>query len=182
MTSVRAANAPPPAPTAGIFDRTHRAATFGMVALVSLIAFESMAVTTAMPTVARELDGLSAYALAFAAALATGVIGMVFAGAWIDRVGPRAPMWTGLVLFVGGLLIAGSVSSMELVALGRGVQGLGGGMVAVALYVVVARAYPEELRGKVFAGLSAAWVVPALVGPALAGVVVEVLEIGRAHV
>lgn len=48
-------------------------------------------------------------------------------------------------------------------------------MVAVALYVVVARAYPEELRGKVFAGLSAAWVVPALVGPALAGVVVEVL-------
>jgi MFS family permease len=41
----------------------------------------------------------------------------------------------------------------------------------VAVYVVVARAFPDSLHPRVFAALSAAWVVPALVGPAIAGVV-----------
>jgi MFS family permease len=41
----------------------------------------------------------------------------------------------------------------------------------VAVYVVVARAFPDALHPKVFAALSGAWVVPSLVGPALAGVV-----------
>jgi hypothetical protein len=33
--------------------------------------------------------------------------------------------------------------------------------------------YPEHLRRKVFAAFAAAWVIPSLVGPALAGLVVE---------
>ena len=46
----------PPLPD-GILAPPYRAATVGMVALISLIAFEALAVTTAMPTVARDLDG-----------------------------------------------------------------------------------------------------------------------------
>jgi MFS family permease len=56
---------------------------------------------------------------------------------------------------------------------GRVVQGFGGGLVAVALYVVVGRAYPPESHPKVISALSAAWVLPALVGPAVAGLIVE---------
>jgi MFS family permease len=41
----------------------------------------------------------------------------------------------------------------------------------VASYVVVARAFPDAMHPKVFGALSAAWVVPSLVGPALAGLV-----------
>jgi MFS family permease len=39
----------------------------------------------------------------------------------------------------------------------------------VALFVVVGRAYPDALRPKVFSWLSAAWVLPALIGPPIAG-------------
>jgi MFS family permease len=41
----------------------------------------------------------------------------------------------------------------------------------VAVYVVVARTFPDAMHPKVFGALSSAWVVPSLVGPATAGLV-----------
>ena len=90
ITTDQAATLPrtTPAPTldsAGIFHREYLLVTLGACALVFLAAFESLAVTTIMPLVSRELDGAALYALAFAGPLATGVIGMVAAGNWSDR-------------------------------------------------------------------------------------------------
>ena len=73
---------------AGIFRPPYLWVTVGTCALVFLAAFESLAVTTIMPLVSRELNGGSLYALAFAGPMATGVIGMVGAGNWSDRRGP----------------------------------------------------------------------------------------------
>ncbi|HEY4294341.1 MFS transporter [Luteibacter sp.] len=160
-------------PPEGILAPPYRAATLGMVALISLIAFEALAVTTAMPTVARELNGLKAYALAFGGVLATSVIGMTLSGRWSDRKGPAPAMWTGLAGFVAGLLIAGFARDMPTLLVGRLVQGLGAGCLSPALYVIVARLYPESLRPKVFASFSAGWVVPALIGPVVSGAIVE---------
>src|SRR6201991_1856851 len=160
-------------PTEGILAPPYRAATIGMVALISLIAFEALAVTTAMPTVARELNGLKAYALAFGGVLATSVIGMALSGRWSDRKGPAPAVWTGLLGFVAGLLIAGFAHNMPTLLIGRLVQGLGAGCLSPALYVIVARLYPESLRPKVFASFSAGWVIPALIGPAISGAFVE---------
>ncbi|MET4677585.1 MFS family permease [Luteibacter sp. PvP120] len=157
----------------GILGPRYRAATLGMVSLISLIAFEALAVTTAMPTVARELDGLRVYALAFGGVLATSVIGMALSGRWSDRRGPAPAMWTGLAGFVVGLLLAGLAQTMPMLLLGRLVQGLGAGCLSPALYVIVARLYPASLRPKVFASFSAGWVVPALIGPAVSGAIVE---------
>nr|WP_269450935.1 MFS transporter [Stenotrophomonas sp. MMGLT7] len=151
----------------------YRAATLGMVALISLIAFESLAVAAAMPTVARELDGLRLYALAFGGTLATSVVGMTAAGSWSDVHGPARPLWCGLAVFVAGLLLAGFATTMPMLVAGRMLQGLGAGAMAVALYVVVGRLYPEALRPRIFAAFSAGWVVPSLVGPALSGLIVE---------
>jgi MFS family permease len=157
----------------GIFHRRYLLVTVGALALVFLAAFESLAVTTIMPVVSRELDGASLYALAFAGPLATGVIGMVAAGNWSDRRGPVGPLYASVALFVLGLLIAGTAASMPALVAGRLVQGLGGGAMTVALYVVIARVYPPVLHPKIFAAFSAAWVVPSLVGPFAAGLVAQ---------
>jgi MFS family permease len=82
-------------------------------------------------------------------------------------------VWTGLVGFVAGLLIAGFAHNMPTLIIGRLVQGLGAGCLSPALYVIVARLYPDHLRPKVFASFSAGWVVPALIGPAISGAIVE---------
>lgn len=163
----------PDTSTAGILRRPYLLATVGTCALVFLSAFESLAVTTVMPVVSRDLDGAGLYALAFAGPLATGVMGMVGAGNWSDRRGPKAPLYASVAMFVVGLLIAGTAGTMEMLVLGRLVQGLGGGAMTVALYVLVARIYPPVLHPKIFAAFAASWVIPSLIGPFAAGVVAE---------
>lgn len=159
-----------------IWDRERVWVTIGAIALIFLAAIESLAVTTVMPVVSAALDGEALYAVAFAGTLATSVIGMVACGAWSDARGPRGPLYVAVSLFLVGLLISGFAFTMEQFLVGRLVQGLGAGGETVALYVVVARLYPSQLHGRIFAAFAAAWVVPAMIGPFLAGAVAEFLD------
>lgn len=159
-----------------IWDRERLWVTAGAVALIFLAAIEALAVTTVMPIVSDALDGRALYAVAFAGTLATSVIGMVAAGAWSDARGPRGALYVAVSLFIAGLLLSGFAFSMDQFLIGRLVQGLGAGGQTVALYVVVARLYPPHLHGRVFAAFAAAWVVPSMIGPFLAGAVAEYLD------
>ncbi|WP_338071331.1 MFS transporter [Actinomadura bangladeshensis] len=141
--------------------------------VVTLLAFESMAVGTVMPVVASDLDGLALYAWGFSATLIMSLLSTVLAGGWVDRSGPTRPFMIGLGTFVAGLVVAGAAPTMWAFVAGRAVQGLGTGVSLVSMYVVIARVYPEELRSRVFAALSAAWVLPSLIGPAVGGAVAE---------
>ena len=151
----------------------YRGLTAGGIALVALTAFEAVAVSTAMPTIARQLNALSGYAVAFAVPLAAGIVGMVVGGEAADRYRPARVLAAGWLVFVAGLLVAGLGAGMPQVVAGRALQGLGAGALGVALYVLVAQAYPESLRPRVFSAYATAWVVPAVVGPAIAGFVVD---------
>lgn len=181
MTDLKALDTPASASTAtdaaapapGLLSASYRTVTAGIVSLTSLVAFEALAVATAMPAAAADLDGLQWYALAFAGTLAASVVGIVNAGAWSDSSGPAAPLWSAVAAFVAGLLIAGLAPTMPVLVAGRIVQGLGIGSIAVILYVLAARVYPERLHSRVFAAMSAAWVVPSLIGPAISGVIVD---------
>ncbi|MEU3901519.1 MFS transporter [Streptomyces sp. NPDC045251] len=161
----------PPAET--VLSRAYRALSIGIVSVIVLIAFEATAVGTAMPVAARELDGVSLYAFAFSGYFTTSLFGMVLSGQWSDRRGPLAPLTSGIAAFTAGLVLSGTAGAMWLFILGRAVQGLGGGLVIVALYVVVGRAYPERLRPAIMAAFAAGWVVPSIVGPLASGAVTE---------
>ncbi|MFC9063786.1 MFS transporter [Streptomyces harbinensis] len=178
VPAVPAASAPPAAPPAappggGVLSGPYRALTLGCVSTILLIAFEAMAIGTAMPAAADALDGVALYAFAFSAYFTTSLLGMVLAGQWCDRGGPVGPVVTGIGVFSAGLLLSGAAQNMLTFVAGRAAQGAGGGLVIVALYVVVRRVYPERLRPAALAAFSAAWVVPSLLGPVIAGVVTE---------
>ncbi|WP_348786652.1 MFS transporter [Leifsonia sp. NPDC080035] len=157
----------------GVLGPRFRWVSIGMFLLVMLAAFEAMAVTTIMPTVSRELDGAGLYAFAFAGPLAVSVVGMVLAGVWSDRGNPRNALFASVVLFAVGLTVAGGAPDMVLFVTGRLVHGLAGGAVTVALYVIVARVYPPALHARIFAAFAAAWVIPSLIGPVVAGALAE---------
>lgn len=151
----------------------HARTTLGVFSLAFLFAFEALAVSTVMPEVAADLDGLRWYAVAFAAPLAAGIVALAASGPQVDRLGPGPALRIGLVVFGAGVLVAGLAPDMPVFVVGRLVHGYGGGLIGVALYVVIAQAYPESLRPRVFAVLTTAWVLPALVGPVLAAQVAE---------
>jgi MFS family permease len=172
----RSTAAPTEAPPGGPLARPWRWLSLGMFALIFLAAFEVLAVTTVMPLVAADLDGEGLYALAFSVPLAAGVVGMVVAGNWTDRSGPLSPLLAAGGLFIVGLVLAGLAPTMPLLVLGRLVHGIGGAAVIVPVYVIVARVYPESVRARVFAGFAAAWVIPSIIGPAVAGFIAEQLD------
>src|SRR3954452_9690540 len=91
----------------GILAPALRATTIGVIALVSLHAFEALALTTVMPTIARELDGASLYAMAFTAPLASGIVSIVWSGTLADGRVPGLPLVMFLVLFAAGLVVSG---------------------------------------------------------------------------
>jgi MFS family permease len=154
-----------------VFDRRHRLTTAGLLMLVTFVAFESMAVATAMPTAVAELHGLAWYGWPFSTFLVASVVGMVVGGDVGDRSGPRAALLGGVGVFAAGLLVAGLAGNMGLFVAARGLQGVGAGAIAVSLYVVAGQAYEPALRPRLFGAISAAWVLPALIGPLVAGLV-----------
>jgi MFS family permease len=156
-----------------IFAATLRPTTLGLLTVITLIAFEAMAVSAALPTAARDVHGLAAFGWAFTGFLVANVVGMVASGQLSGRYGPRSPLLAGLVSFVGGLLLSGTATTMTQLVAGRFVQGLGSGLLITAAYVVIGEAYPERLRPPLFAATSSAWVVPSLVGPPVAGLLTE---------
>lgn len=143
--------------------------TVALLALITIIAFEAMAISTAMPVVAEDLDAVRSYGLAFSVMLTAELLGIVLSGVWSDRSGPLPALIAGQALLATGSVVAGLAVSFPMLLVGRAVFGLGGGLLVVALYVVIGRAYPEAMRPKVFSWISAAWVLPSLVGPPVAG-------------
>jgi MFS family permease len=144
---------------------SQRALTIGVCAIVVAIAFETIAVATAMPVAARDLDGLTYYAWAFSLFLIGMLVATVVCGRLSDRIGPAKPLVAGLVIFLAGLVIAGTAQHMVQLVAGRLVQGLGSGAMNVAIYVCVAIAFSRTQRPKMFTYISAAWVLPSFVGP-----------------
>jgi MFS family permease len=145
----------------------------GVVGVVVALAFEAIAVATAMPVAARELHGLRSYGLAFSIFLTTSLLGMVTAGEVSDRRGPVVPFVSASAIFAAGLALAGAAPTMWVLVVARGLQGFGAGLNIVSLYVVVARAFPESLRPRVFSAMSSGWILPALIGPPIAGLLAD---------
>jgi len=157
----------------GLFSPGRRGLTIGLVLTITLVAFESLAVATAMPIVAAELGGIELYGWVFSLFFLGDLVGIVVMGLLIDRGGLVRPFALGLGLFAIGLLIGGTAPSMPVLIGGRLLQGFGAGGIAPVAYVAIARVLPEGLRPKMFAVLSTAWVLPGVIGPALSGLIAE---------
>lgn len=164
-----------PAAQGGVWAVGRRWLTVGLVLTIAGAAFEALAVATIMPATVAELGGLGLYGWAFSAFMLANLVGITIAGGAADRQGPAGPFLTGVALFTLGLIVAGLAPSMPVVIVGRAVQGLGGGFVSSVAYVAIGRGYPEATRPQMLAIISSAWVVPGLIGPALSGLVAELV-------
>ena len=150
-----------------------RGTTIGVLLLVTVFAFEAMSLGTALPTMVRELDGEALYSWPFTAFLAASVVGTVLAGWLSDTRGPRLPLLGAPAVFTVGLALAALAPNMAVLLAGRVLQGLGAGVGVVVMYVLVAQVYEERDRPAAFGLISAAWVLPSLIGPTVAGLLTE---------
>ncbi|OXM53664.1 MFS transporter [Amycolatopsis thailandensis] len=158
-------------PKGVLWTPEHRVTTIGLLLMVTLIAFESMGVATAMPTMVADLDGLALYAWPFTTFLVASVVATVLSGRLGDRKGPAPALLAGTALFAVGLLVAGLAHDMPLLLLGRALQGFGSGLLLVSVSLLIALTFSDRERPVIYAANAAAWVLPAVIGPSIAGVV-----------
>ena len=160
----------------GAFAPERRLLTIGLIGLVTAAAFEGMAVPTVLPALVGDLGGLDLYGWAFSAFWLTNIIGITLAGSDADRRGPGRALTIGVVLFAAGMLVSGVANDMTAVIAGRAIQGFGSGAIGSVVYAAIARAYPASATPRMIALVSSAWVVPGLIGPALAGWVTDAFD------
>lgn len=145
----------------------------GAVALITMNAFEGLATTTIMPNIVADLGAESWFSVSSGSAMAASLFAVVIAGALADWRGVRDVLLAGTAAFTMGLILCALAPHISVFVLGRLIQGLGGGLVIVPLYMLIGSVASEDHRPSYFAAFSLAWTMPAIVGPALAGWVAE---------
>ena len=152
----------------------YRRLSTGIVALVSVFGFEGIAIAAVMPVAATDLNAISNYAVTFTSFTMASLLGMSFAGLWANKLGLAKVVIFAIATLAIGSLVAGFAPNLAVLTIGRSLQGFALGLDLVTMYVVIGRMYPESLRAKALGMLAAAWVVPGLIGPGLAGLLVEI--------
>ncbi len=158
-----------------IVDQRHGALTFGILLLTTITALEALAVTTIASTIAKELGGVALYSWIFSASLLAQVVGTVVAGHWADQGGIRNPFLTSLGTFAVGILVASLASNMPIFIVARALQGLGAGGLLNSVYTSINLNYDDRLRSQILAVVSSAYLLPAIIGPYVAGVIAQQL-------
>lgn len=146
----------------------------GLLLSVFLIAFQTMGILAALPTVMRALEAGQLYPWAMTVFSVGMLAAVMTAGQVTDRIGPLRPMITGIALFFAGLIFSGLAPNVWVFLLSRAVMGLGAGAMNLSLFVVVALAFRGAERANVMTWFSFMWLLPAFVGPPVAGYLVGI--------
>jgi MFS family permease len=157
----------------GVFDAKYRALTIGIILAVTTVAFEGLAVVTIAPGLAQKLNGLHMYGWIFSSFLLAQILGTMIMGARINKNGVFASFAISILFFVLGIVIAATSVNMITLIIGRVFQGFGGGGIITCVYYSITLGYPDKLRTKILALFSGAYILPALIGPYVAGLIAE---------
>ncbi|MEF3301688.1 MFS transporter [Paenibacillus sp. GYB003] len=160
----------------GIFHAPYRALTVGIILAVTTVAFEGLAITTIAPSLAQKLQGLHMYGWIFSAFLLAQIVGTMVIGQRIGKNGVFASFVASIVFFVIGIVIAAASVNMGMLIAGRALQGFGAGAIVTCVYYSITAGYPDRLRTKILAMFSGAYILPALIGPYVAGLLAESLS------
>src|SRR5687767_6339289 len=137
------------------------------MASMAVVALEGTVVTTALPSVVGELQGLTLYPWVFSIYLLASTTTVPIYGKLSDVYGRKPVLLTGLGIFLLGTALCGAAQSMvQLVAL-RGLQGIGAGAVLPMTLTVFGDIYSLKERAKVQPLTASVWGVLSLTGPAL---------------
>ncbi|OPA76273.1 MFS transporter [Paenibacillus selenitireducens] len=152
--------------------------TIALLLGLFLSSLDQTIVSTAMPTVSKELGGFSFYSWIFTVYMLASTATMPIYGKLADILGRKKVILSGLSLFLIGSTLCGLAGSMSELIIFRGIQGLGAGALMPISMTIIADIYPIDKRGKFMGLLGAVVAISSVFGPTLGGVIVEQLNWG----
>ncbi|MBM6590221.1 MDR family MFS transporter [Brevibacterium sp. RIT 803] len=140
-----------------------------LMAAMFLATLDQTIVSTAMPTIVGELDGVEHQAWLVTIYLLAMTIVMPLYGKFGDMWGRKVIFLVAIAIFVVGSFGSGMAQTFwELIAW-RGFQGLGGGGLMILSQAIIADIIPASERGKYMGPLGGLFAVSSVLGPVLGG-------------
>ncbi len=161
----------PPA-TAAPTALTHRqimVVLSGLLLGMFLASLDQTIVSTAMRTIADELNGQTAQAWVTTAYLITSTISTPLYGKLSDQYGRKPFYLFAIVIFVVGSVLCGLAQSIYELAAYRAVQGLGAGGLMSLAFAIVGDLVPPRERGRYQGWFMAVFGTSSVLGPVLGG-------------
>ncbi|MBA2126492.1 MFS transporter [Hyphomicrobium methylovorum] len=158
-------------------EMRQRIAIFSALALVLLLAsLDQTIVSTALPTIVRDIGGLSHLSWIVTAYLLATTVVVPLYGKLGDVFGRRIILQAAVIIFLIGSALCGMAQNLpELIAF-RIVQGLGGGGLIVTAIAVVGDVVPPRERGRYQGFFGGIFGLSTVLGPLIGGFIVDNLS------
>lgn len=160
-------------------ERTHREIMVIISALMVamlLSALDQTIVSTALPTIANDLHGLSRLSWVATAYLLTSAVITPLYGKVSDMFGRKKIFMSAIVVFLLGSMLCGLSQSMDQLIFFRGLQGLGGGGLMALAIAIVGDIVPPRQRGRYQGYFGAVFAISSVIGPLLGGLFTDHLS------
>ncbi len=166
------ASAPRPAESEAPPDLTHRQIMVilsGLLLGMFLAALDQTVVSTAVRTIADNLDGQTAQAWVTTAYLITSTISTPLYGKLSDSYGRKPFYLAAIVIFLVGSMLCGAAQGIYELAVYRAIQGIGaGGLLSLAI-AILGDLVPARERGRYQGWFLAVFGISSVLGPILGG-------------
>ncbi|WP_029929527.1 MFS transporter [Nocardia otitidiscaviarum] len=156
-----------------LFSGRYLASVLVLAGGVALYAMNLYFTAALMPSIVADIGGARYYAWVATGFLMAAVIAAMLVSRVLGRWGAATAYLTGFLVFSLGAAINALSPTMELLVVGRVVQGLGGGLLAGLGFAVIRSTLPQHLWARGAGLVSAMWGVGTLIGPALGGLFAE---------
>ncbi|THE16665.1 DHA2 family efflux MFS transporter permease subunit, partial [Kocuria rosea] len=145
----------------------------GLMLSMLLAALNQTVLSTALPTIVGELNGVDEMLWVITAYILASTIMMPVYGKLGDLMG-RKPLLLGAILvFMAGSVVGALAGTIEVLIAARAIQGLGGGGLIILSQAAIADVVPARERGKYMGVMGGVFAVSSVAGPLLGGFFTE---------
>lgn len=162
-----------PAPTHTRPSRQITLLFIGLMLAMLLASLNQTVLSTALPTIVGELDGVDVMPWVITSYILAATIVMPVYGRIGDQIGRKPLLMTAIVLFMVGAITGGVAQNIWWLIAGRGIQGLGGGGLMLLSQAIIADVVPARQRGKYMGIMGSVFAVSSVAGPLLGGWLTE---------
>ncbi|HWJ52990.1 MAG TPA: MFS transporter [Propionibacteriaceae bacterium] len=145
----------------------------GLMLAMLLGALDQTIMAPALPAVAADLGGLDQIPVLVTAYLVSATVVMPAYGKLGDRFGRPRLLMVAIGIFVAGALLCAVAPSMLALIGARIVQGAGGGGLMIGAQAVLGEVVSPRERGRYLGLLSGVYILAAVGGPLLGGLVID---------